>query len=376
MKWERIFVAICAVLMSSPIVLAADKPEPKPDGLSATITDTAGFKMKLDALVFKFKLSSGLRAKAIAHDHIPMTSDRKPIKLWLAQIATAEFTPKAGGKAGVKAALQGEGEGDSVSGVAHNTRRGFFEGKIAEGARKGRVVRFPFAEVKSLTIHTKYTGGARDLASPIIPMPKPDQDVFWVSSVPLGAIVYAKSFGGAAERTWKEYVKIGKTPFRCELTPGTYAVKVLVPEKLALKLRPATKLGDDANPFECDGWGEKDFRKGENIIASFTYTVVKREGKAATLIALFQRKGLTLDEAIEGFPEGYGFNFSDKKLTGQLLFHKVPRADIPRILDALHRGGKIIWHGKTRSRLIELTNGPRGWRIGNAARPRKRRGGK
>ena len=49
-----------------------------------------------------------------------------------------------------------------------------------------------------------------------------------------------------------------------------------------------------------------------------------------------------------------------------------------RDLAKLHRdvafgksGGKIIWHGKTKSMMIELTPGPRGWKIGGAQRPKE-----
>jgi len=370
MKRIRILVTCCAMLAAGRSAPAADRPP----GLSATITDTAGFKMKLDGLVFKLKLRSGLGAKAVTLDHIPLMASGKGVNLWLAQIATADFTPKAGGKTIVKAVLQGEG--DTVSGVAHNTPRGLFEGKAAEGDRKGRPVRFPLAEVKHLAVHTKYTGGTRGKPGRIPPMPAPDEDVLWISSVPLGAEVFAKPFDCKAALVWKEYMRIGRTPFKRELGAGTYAIKIHVPDKVAMKLRPATKLGEDAVPFERDSWGEVTFREGANVLASVTYTIEKREGKAATLIALFQRKGLTLDEVVEGCPEGHSFNFNDKKLEGALLSQKVPRGDIPKILDALHRGGKIVWHGETKSLMIELTPGPRGWRIGGATRPKKPRGDK
>jgi len=365
MKCACILAIVCAVLVLAAPAPAADKPA----GLTATITDTYDFKMKLDALAFKLKLRSGLAGKAVTLDHIPLMAGGKRANLWLAQIATAKFKPKAGGQTEVSALLQGEG--DMVTGVLHNTSRCFFEGKIAEGGRKGRAVRFPLAEVKALEIHTKYTGGARLGKGQIIPMPAPNNDVLWISSVPLGAQVFAKPFDCKAALVWKNYVQIGRTPLMRELAPGKYAVKIQVPDKLATKLRPATKLGEDAIPFERDSWGEVTFRKGENVVASVTYTLEKREGKAATLIALFQRKGLTLDEVVEACPEGYSFNFNDKKLTGALLFHEVPKADIPKILDALHRGGKIIWHGAKKSLMIELTPGPRGWRIGGAERPKK-----
>ncbi|MFH1730069.1 MAG: hypothetical protein ABIF82_00280 [Planctomycetota bacterium] len=369
MKCVCIPAIVCAVL-----VLAAPAPaEDKATGLTATITDTYDFKMKLDALAFNLKLRSGLAGKAVSLDHIPLMAGDKRVNLWLAQIATATFKPKAGGQTEVSALLQGED--DVVAGVLHNTSRCSFEGKIAEGDRKGRAVRLPLAEVKALDIHTKYTGGARLGKGQIIPMPAPDQDVLWISSVPLGAQVFAKPFDCEAALAWKDYVQIGRTPLMRELGPGKYAIKVHVPDKLATKLRPATKLGEDAIPFERGTWGEVTFRKGENVIASVTYTLEKREGKAATLIALFQRKGLTLDEVVESCPEGYSFNFDDKKLTEALLYQEVPRADIPKVLDALHRGGKMIWHGEKKSLMIELTPGPRGWRIGGAERPKKSTGG-
>ena len=368
MKWAYIPVIVCATLGLAAPAPAADKPA----GLTATITDTHDFKMKLDALRFKLKLRSGLAGKAVTLDHIPLMAGGKRVNLWLAQIATAEFKPKAGGQTEVNALLQGEG--DTVTGVVHNTSRCSFEGKIAEGGRKGRAVRFPLAEVKSLKIHTKYAGSAHLGKGQIIPMPAPNEDVLWISSVPVGAQVFAKPFECNAALVWKDDVQIGRTPLMRELGPGKYAITIHVPDKLATKLRPATKLGDDAIPFERDNWGEVTFRKGENVIASVTYTVEKREGKAATLIALFQRKGLTLDEVVEACPEGYSFNFDDKKLTGTLLYHEVPKADIPKILDALHRGGKIIWHGAKKSLMIELTPGPRGWRIGGAEPPKKSKG--
>ncbi len=337
-------------------------------GLEATITDTFDIKMKVSELTFKMKRRSGTGGKVATLDHVPLMADAKRINVWLAQIATATFTPKAGGRTVVVAVLQGQD--DKARGILHNTPRAFFEAKVAEGDRRGRVVRFPVAEVKALKVHTKYEGGDRKPGT-IPPLPAPDEDVLWVVSVPLGAEVYAKPFDCKAAVAWTEYVRIGRTPFVRELGPGQYAIQVHVPDKLAQTLRPATKLGDDAVPFERDGWGDKTLRENENVVASLVYTVVKKEERSATLVALFQLKGQTLDEVVESFPEGHSFNFNEKKLTQALRRQQVPKADIPKLLDALHRGGKIIWHGPKNSLLIELTPGPTGWRIGGAQRPKE-----
>ena len=340
------------------------------DGLEATITDTLDFEMRVAELTLTVRRGAGGEAGA-ALDHIPLMAEGKRVNLWLAQIDTAAFTAKGGGAVQVDATLQGE-EGDEVSGVLSDAARYFFAAKAAEGDGKGRVVRFPLGEVKRLVVHTEYTGGRPDQIGVIPPMPEPDEDVLWISSVPLGADVYAKPFDCKAALVWRDYVRIGRTPFVRELGPGTYAIKVHVPDELAQTLRPATKLGEDAIAFERDGWGEVTFRKNENVVASVTYTVEKNEGKAATLIALFQLKDQMLDEVIETFPEGDSFRVDEQAVTKALGHQQVPRADIARILSALRRGGKIIWHGETTSLLIELTPGPKGFRIGGAMRPKNR----
>jgi hypothetical protein len=350
-------------------MLLAGAPARAADGLEATITDTFKFAVRVTALELKVKAKPGTGLPAATLDHLPLTSGSERVHVWLAQIDTATFTPKPEGRVAVQAVLQGEGE--TVEGVLASSRGRFFQGTVAEGDRKGRAVRVPLAEVASLEVHTKYEGAVKVAkAGEILPMPNANQDVLWVSSVPLGAEVYAKPFDCAAAKLWQTYMRIGKTPMMRELGPGKYAVKVMVPAKLAATLRPSTKLGEGSNPFEHDGWGEVHFKPNENVIASVVYTVMKREGRAATLISLFQKKGATLDEVLETFPEGHNFQFNEKKVEGALLYQQVPKADIARILEGLRRGGKIIWHGKTKSLMIDLTPGPRGFRIGGAQRPK------
>jgi len=338
--------------------------------LEATIIDTYKFKLRLDELTFNAKAPPGSGVKELKHEHVPVTAGGKTVNLWLVQIDTAEFSAKGRGLVEVKAVLQGE-KGDEINGVVADATRYFFAGRIVAGSRKGRRVRVPLAEVKSLKIHTKYQGtvGPSKMGR-IVPMPAVNQNVLWVSSVPLGAQVFAKPFNCPAARVWQTYIRIGETPLLRELGPGTYAVKVLVPQKLAGELRPSTKLGEDTNPFEHDGWGEIAFRQGENVVASVTYTVVKTEGKASTLISLFQRKGASLAEVVAACPKGHNFNFNDKKLAVDLRYQLVPENDVKLLLEALHRGGKVIWHGPKKSLMVELTPGARGWKIGGALRPK------
>ncbi len=353
-----------AAMLSLAMVLAAAASAAGGE-LEATLTDTLDIKMRLNAVAFKVRPASTADGHTATLDHLPLTSDGKSVQLWLTQIETATFTPEEGGNTAVKAVLQGK-RGDLVEGVVENTTRCYFEGKIAEGTRAGRVVQFPLAEVKALKNHTRYAGSGKPRT--ILPMPGPKEDRFWVSSVPVGAEVWAKAFDCPEARVWGEYRLLGRTPLTQALRPGKYAVKVVVPDALARDLQPAFRLGEEANPFEHDGWGEVHFRRDGNLIESVTYTVMKKAEKPATLIALFQKRGQSFEDVLKGFPEGYNFHFSDKKLTAALAYNEVPEASIPGILDALHRGGKVIWHGRKRSFMITILPGGT-WDLTFAQRP-------
>ncbi len=355
-----LFLVVATITPSAAFAAAAR------DGLEMTITDTFDFKMRLTALKLRKKAPPGAEVKEMTFEHIPLLYEGKEVNLWLAQIAAAEFTTKEGGEVEVKAILQGKG--DKMVGTIADPARYHFEGLTVAEGRQGQAVRFPLLEVRMLENHTPYDGAVEPAT--ILPMPQAGEDIFWVSSVPLGAQVFVKPFDCKAAEVWKDYIRMGETPFACELGPGKYAVKVLVPQKLASELRPAMKLGEDANPFEHDGWGEILFRPGENIVAAVTYTVIKVEGQPATLIALFQKKGVPLEQVVESFPTGHNFNFDEKKLEGELIYQQVPKDDIALILRALRRGGKIIWHGPDKSLMLEITAGAQGWKMGGAIRPK------
>ena len=367
MNGVRALILVAAALAPVPAVWAAGRSV----SLEATITDTYNFEMRLKDLTFNGKPPPGAGTRPLKFDHIRLRAGGKFRNLWLAQIATARFLSKGKGRVEVAAVLQGEG--DLVGGVVEKATEYFFAGQIAAGVRKGRRVRVPLVEARALEVHTKYEGttGLGKAATIIPGMPGAGQDVLWVSSVPLGAVIHVKPFDCPAAQVWKEYLHFGKTPLMRELGPGKYAVKVRVPGTLAGVLRPSTKLGEGSIPFENDYWGEAAFRQGENVLESVTYTVIKREGKAAVLIALFQPKGLKLAEVVAGFPKGHNFHFAEKELEQALQFQRVPKADIALIIEAVQRGGKIIWHGPTKSLMITATPGPLGWKLGGAMRPKK-----
>ena len=367
---RKLLPRFASALALALVMAAAPAGSPAADGrtgLEATVTDTYDFQMKLTGLVFKTKTEAGAPIDALTLDHVPMLAGGKQVSLWLAQIDTATFAAADKGNATVKAVLQGRGE--QVSGLVENSAKCFFEGQIADGPRKGNAARFPLSDVKSLKVHTKYESSAEAAPGRLkTPMPRASENVLWVSSVPLGADVYLKrtSRGG---RGIREYQKLGTTPLSIPIQPGDYMVRVSVPGNLAAKLKPSPKLDENANPFEHDGWSEVGFRADQHVVESVSYEVRKSDGRAATLISLFQQKGLKLPDVVAAFPAGHNFHFDDKRVEDAIVAKGVPKTDASLVLDALHRGGKIIWQDDKQSLIIELVPGDPGWNIRPAVRP-------
>ena len=359
-------------LSSAPPSLAADEEK---EGLDATVTDTYDFQVKLNGLALRMKAPPDSGAQTVLFDYLPLVADGKEVRLWLAQIGTAAFSLKDDGSFSVQAVLQGQGE--KVSGTVAKPADWFFEGKIAEGDRKGGSVKFPLLEVKSMQVTTAYEGAAPGPPGPIPPLPGQNDDVFWVSSVPLGAEVWATMTEGKEKPVWGAPHRLGVTPLSERIPPGKYRVKVVIPARLAATLRSSTKLASDltVNPFEFDGCKREDGVQfdSNNLVQSVTYEVNKQPNEAATLIALFQKKDQTLADVIQGYPAGTSFRFSDKKMEGQLLSRKIPKPEIPALLDALHRGGKIVWHGADQTLIIELVPGEPGVKFSEGVRPKTRK---
>jgi hypothetical protein len=331
--------------LSVAILLVLASPASARGGIDATIEDSFGFKMRLSDLVFRIKPKPGSGNLPERLDHIPLDNEAEGrVNLWLSQIDTATFSPQ-GRTCDVKATLQGDGK--TAQGTVADAANCYFEGKVANGPRKGAKAKFPIRDVKTLQSHSEHQAVVSAVGT-LLPMPKPTEDVLYVSSVPTGAEVYAKAYKGAAAETWREYRSLGRAPLKQKVPPGTYAIKVTVPDVLAKHMQPSTKLGADQHPFLND-YAQPEFYTNNNVLHAVIYSVEKEPGRAATLIALFQPKGLSVKEALTIYPKGNNFQFLEKKLVEQLGYQRVPEAAHESILEALRRGGKVIWVGRKKA---------------------------
>jgi len=367
MQPRRARLTLLGVLaaLSAGLAYGAESPE----GIRATITDTYGFEITLGSLGFRVDPEDD-SGDAVTLDHIPLAGDDEEARLWLAQVATAEFALNERGQVAVKAALQGE-EADEVAGVVADPARCAFVGKVVGGEGTGGPVQLPLAEVRALVNLTEYVPPEQRALA--VPMPGPADDVLWVASSPTGAEVFVRSLDARQPAERDKYHRLGATPVRAEVPPGRYAIRVYVPPRLAETLEAAEEIDESANPFEPDGWQQTQFDMKTKRIEAVTYVVRKRQGRAVTVIALFQRRGLSLEDVVEDLPAGDRYRFTDRKIEGVLLRRRVPKDDAALILEALHRAGKIVWHGAKQSLIIELRPGERGWSITPGVRPRRTR---
>ena len=242
------------------------------------------------------------------------------------------------------------------------------------------------------------------------PMPLIDEDVLWVSSVPLGAnvVVFQKvkdeffplvpadrqdekpRIVGLQSRTSSEPLEqhttgplaralAGKTPLAVQIPPGTYCVGVQLDisseENLAWELcQFMTGLGasksaeiysdiargkighggiglflNDGNLEEwllCDGTGVKK--------AGRTYEIEKKEGETATVIALFQKKDENPDRAYQTLPEEY--RFRNRFLSpGSFEAFEIPKNETEGMFERLMHGGKVLYLDEKLRFMCELT---------------------
>jgi hypothetical protein len=330
------------------------------DGIEATIRNVFDFEMRLEKVVFRVKAKPGTGNQPELLDYVPLKDDRGGrVNLWLSQIDTVTIMPR-GRTCRVKATLQGDGA--TVEGEVVDASRCYFEGRVLKGVRKGARAKFAVRDVQTLKNHTE---GRPSLVAvgKLLPMPGLKDDVLYVSSVPIGAEVYVKAFEGPAKSTWRSYRSLGKTPVKQEIPAGEYAVKVTVPGVLAKHLTPSTKLGDDQHPFLND-WAQPEFFQNQNVLHAMTYKVVKKPGRSATLIALFQPRGLPLKDTLTLYPPGRNFQFLEQKLDGFLVQQDVPEADRDGIAEALYRGGKVIWIGRQKALRFWVVPGSPGYKWG------------
>lgn len=337
-------------IILSLLILAAGIASAAED-LSGSIIDKYDVEMKLDKLRL---VKAGEGDEVIALESLPMAENAN---IWLAMVREAVFTLD-GQDVKVKVALQ-TAKREVYEDVVKDAALYWFEGVLAEGARQGNKIKIPLREAKVLNITTQFVppvvageGGA---------MPAQNENVLWVNSVPPGAEVFIKARGD------KDFKSIGKTPVKISPAPGKIDVRIGVPKILAVTLKPQAKPEDADSVFEYEGATGLGINN-QNNIEYFEYSVQKREGVAATVIAIFQKKGLTLKEALEALPAEKTYKFNEKKLEGVLLNRGIDKREVASILEGLARGGKIVWHGRDKSLIIELVPGTQGWVIKDGAK--------
>jgi len=247
-------------------------------------------------------------------------------------------------------------------------------------------------------------------------MPLQGESVLWISSIPLGADVYlikdddlqrpgarpidpnATEEKGPSmsmhniERTTVQHEtgpfsqpSLGKTPLAIEVPDGNYIIGVQldvkdnnVPWELAvigeksgipgmaeswknMEVRdslPAGEIGlsESGTSYLNDGNQElwAIITNGFVRKVGKTYSVQKKTGETATVIALFQRQGEDPQELYETLPADYKFR-------SRMLYPSfwevagVPKSDCKKFHERLTRGGKAVYLGKKKYVLCEFT---------------------
>ena len=325
--------------------------------VEATVTDIFGFELRLTELVLSRADDPEAELPAATLEHLQLAKEDHSVILWLVSIKEATFEPAENDAMTVRAVLQEEGR--EVTGLLKNASRHAFEGRLPDADEDADMAHVPLVETRSLVVHTEFESPNLPTEPGDLhpPMPEPDEDVLWVSSIPAGAEVWIRAVRGPSARQWRDYRRLGETPLTSRIPPGTWAVRVMVPAEIADGLKPAPQLDEHTNPFEHDGWEEIGFRRDAHVVASVTYNVVKRQGRAASVNALFQLKDQPLDEVVETFPSGRNFHYNVPGVMDRLRERGIPRAEVFLMLQALARGGKIVWHGEEESLMAEVTPG-------------------
>ena len=218
------------------------------------------------------------------------------------------------------------------------------------------------------------------------PMPLLDEDVLWVSSVPLGAsvVVFEKDKGDTGKPdsgVWMSgtyevleqhrsgpfaRVAAGATPLTLQLPPGAYRVGVQI--DLADEMpswdfcNTATLFGTmksaeiyshlDSGSIGDEGLG---FTLADNNLQEWVlcdsdtvrkigkiYEVEKKKGETATVIAVFQRKDENPDRIYETLPDGYRFRDRFMSPEGLEIFG-IPKSESKAMFRRLMRGGKVLY---------------------------------
>ena len=218
------------------------------------------------------------------------------------------------------------------------------------------------------------------------PMPLLNEDVLWVSSVPLGAsvVVFEKDKGdtgkpdsggrlsGTSEVLEQHRsgpfarVAAGATPLTLQLPPGTYRVGVQIDLADEMPrwefcniatLFGTMKSAEIYSPLDSGSIGEDglSFTLADKNLQEWVlcdsdtvrkigklYEVEKKEGETATVIAVFQRKDEDPDRIYETLPDDYRFRGRVISPEGLEIFG-VPKSESKAMFRRLMRGGKVLY---------------------------------
>jgi hypothetical protein len=240
-------------------------------------------------------------------------------------------------------------------------------------------------------------------------MPLQGENVLWVSSIPLGANVYLikndaslksdvkpndqNATGNYPLSMWAKPIEsnavqhesgpfsqptVGKTPLAIEVPDGNYIIGVQLDVKdnnipflwdlttisewwKNMEIRNSLDAGEIG--FHQNGTGYLNDGNQElwaiitnGFVRKFgkTYSVQKKAGETATIIALFQRQNEDPQELYEMLPTDYKFQ-------SRMLFPSfwevagVPKAECKKFHERLMRGGKAVYLGNKKYVLVELT---------------------
>ena len=189
-------------------------------------------------------------------------------------------------------------------------------------------------------------------------IPEHRTDGIWISSAPLGGMVYLAPRSAAlrsdgsvslAKILSDEYYR-GAGPVFVRVPPGDYIVGVMIPAEDELPL-----VGDDSFARVTQS------RHSEVVAIGRGYEVTKEPGELATVIALFQLQGRPLDQAFLCLPKSPIYDFDDAEMRRSLLNKGVSATVADTMISILHKTGKVAVETALKLVLVEIT--ARGWTI-------------
>jgi len=238
-------------------------------------------------------------------------------------------------------------------------------------------------------------------------------DVFLIRSFPQNAEVYVAP---KKEDPWKEYrmpydekahdLELfsnnawhkGTTPLSLEIEPGNYLIgveipanetianiKPIIPDRwgrpdygilvedavltfypngglgfagrfMIIREPPTLKHPDEQNSYEFDNNTLLQFVVKESKIVKVrkVYTVLKKANEQKSLAALFQPRNVSLSQFCALLPQETSFLFDEAKVKDSLLKYKISAAEMPDILNCLHKVGKVVCNGESNRLVVEM----------------------